>query len=100
MIDPVKLREAREAAGLNRSQLSKAAGLSRNVAHRLEDGSRGKAVQATTLAAIAEALGVEPESLLYDGTEDPPPPTPRVTAPTNDTATVEPEPDPEAWRWG
>lgn len=97
MIDPKKLEEARLKAGLNRSQLSLRAGLSRNHVHRLEGGTRGAAIPATTLNALAEVLKVEPESLLVDP-EEIPTPTPRAKASVPDTPPA--EPDPEAWRWG
>jgi transcriptional regulator with XRE-family HTH domain len=101
VIDPRKLREARENAGLNRSQLSKRAGLARNVAHRLEDGSRGTNVTHATLTAIAAVLEVEPDSLLCDEVpESVPSATPEEPDASAATATSTEEPHPEAWRWG
>lgn len=110
-IDPVALREAREAKGINRSELSRRAGFkSRNYAHRLEEGTRGTNVSAETLDGLAKALEVEPGDLLLadqlaDDPEEVSSATPTDEAPPDGgpavhTATGEPEPNPEAWRWG
>lgn len=100
MIDPDKLRTAREAKGLNPSQLAIQAGLARNVVHRLEDGTRGKSVRVTTVARLAHVLGVEVESLILD---EPPEKVSSDATPQGEalppSASVS-EPNPEAWRWG
>lgn len=99
-INPAALRDAREAAGLNRSELSRRAGFkSRNYAHRLEDGLRGSNVSAATLDGLAKALGVKPETLLADDPEEVSSATPRAPA-SPATATSGEDPNPEAWRWG
>lgn len=100
-INPDALRAAREAAGLNASQLSVAAGFARTYVHRLENGSRGTNVSAQTLNGLATALGVEPDTLVAD--DDPKVPSVTPTGPdagSERSAIVEPEPNPEAWRWG
>lgn len=99
-INPDALRRAREAAGLNPSELSRRAGFrSRNYAHRLENGTRGTNVSAETLTGLAAALAVEPGALLV--AEDDDPKVSSVTPKGPDrSAIVEPDPNPEAWRWG
>lgn len=99
MIDPEKLRKAREAKGLNPSQLALQAGLARNVVHRLEDGSRGRSVRVTTVASLAQVLGVEVSDLILD---EPPEKVSSVATSTDEApaATEPPEQHPEAWRWG
>lgn len=103
MFDPEKLREAREAKGLNPSQLAIKAGLARNVVHRLEDGSRGESVSAVTLARLAKVLDVTVDHFLN---EDEPPAKVASVATHQEpdappaTATLEGDPNPDAWRWG
>jgi transcriptional regulator with XRE-family HTH domain len=97
VFDPQKLRTAREAKGLNPSQLAIQAGLARNVVHRLEDGSRGESVRTTTLAALARVLDVTVDDLLSDE----PAKVASVATPKEDApADSAPEQNPEAWRWG
>jgi transcriptional regulator with XRE-family HTH domain len=100
-INPQALREAREAAGINRSELSRRAGFkSRNYAHRLEDGARGSNVSAETLEGLSKALGVEPGALLLEDPPDVPSATSEEPDAPEPAATVTGDPHPEAWRWG
>lgn len=101
VFDPRKLRTAREAKGLNPSQLAIQAGLARNVVHRLEDGSRGESVRTTTLAALAKVLEVTVDDLLSDEpAKVASVATPKEDAPVPITTEPPPEQNPEAWRWG
>lgn len=99
-IDPDALRRAREAAGLNPSQLSKVAGFARTYVSRLENGSRGSNVSAQTLTSLATALDVEPDTLV--AVDDPKVPSVTPEEPVSSPSTAPPEeaPHPEAWRWG
>lgn len=100
-INPDALRRAREAAGLNPSELSRRAGFARTYVHRLENGSRGSNVSAQTLTGLATALKVEPDTLtLSDDDPKVPSVTPEGTDDGTAIATTGPDPNPEAWRWG
>src|SRR5918994_2489641 len=57
-----RLRAIREAAGLNQLQLSAASGLTHEAISNLETGKR--APYATTVRALAQALGVAPEQFV------------------------------------
>lgn len=98
-IDPQAVREAREAKGINASELSRRMGRSRSYAHRIENGSRGINVSAQTLDGLASALGVEPGTLLLDPQTVSSATSPGPNPPPS-TACAEEAPHPEAWRWG
>src|SRR5215217_5170636 len=57
-----RLRALREAAGLNQLQLAAASGLTHEAISRLETGKRSP--HATTVRALAQALGVAPERFI------------------------------------
>jgi excisionase family DNA binding protein len=57
-----RLRTIREAAGLNQIQLAAASGLTHEAISNLETGKR--APYATTVRALAQALGVAPEQFV------------------------------------
>lgn len=99
-INPDALRRAREAKGLNPSQLSVAAGFARTYVHRLENGSRGTNVSAQTLTGLATALDVEPDTLVADDDPKVPSAAPEGSSGSSEHAPAEPAPNPEAWRWG
>jgi transcriptional regulator with XRE-family HTH domain len=58
-----RLKELREAAGLSQQALAVAAGLSTSVVSQVEQGQR-QDPRISTVAALAEALGVEVGELL------------------------------------
>lgn len=101
-IDPDALRKAREAKGMNPSQLSREAGFARTYVHRLENGSRGSNVSHETITGLSKVLGVEPGTLLLDDPPELSSATPEgPDAGSARSANVpEPDPNPEAWRWG
>jgi transcriptional regulator with XRE-family HTH domain len=62
-IDGEKLRVARERAFLSKSELAERAGLNRNTIGRIEE-SKTTEVYPRTIRKIAEALSVDPASLV------------------------------------
>lgn len=60
----VGLKAVREAKGINRTQLAKAGGMSRNTIWYLEEDAR--VARWKTVEKLANALGVEPLMLLYE----------------------------------
>lgn len=73
----MSLRELRGREALTQEELSKRSGVSLPTIHELEHGKRF--ARATTRRKLAEALGVEPQSLAYLARESnrPPVKTPR-----------------------
>ena len=67
-----RLREARDHAGLTRADLEEASGISAPQIFRLEAGKGGRA-GLNQIAALAQALGVEPGWLAYGSQADRPP---------------------------
>jgi transcriptional regulator with XRE-family HTH domain len=62
-IDGEKVRVARERAFLSKSELAERAGLNRNTIGRIEE-SEATEVYPRTIRKIAEALSVDPASLV------------------------------------
>jgi transcriptional regulator with XRE-family HTH domain len=62
-IDGEKVRAARERAFLSKSELADRAGLNRNTIGRIEEGNATE-VYPRTIRKIAEALSVDPASLV------------------------------------
>lgn len=63
MADAVLYLQAhREAAGMNRAQLAREAGVSRTTVYRIENGEVN-GVDFGVLGALAKALGIEPDAL-------------------------------------
>ncbi len=60
-----QLKQLREKQRLTKADLAEKAGLTYRTVHDLEEGRRPR-IQKTTLIALAEALGVGPESLLAE----------------------------------
>lgn len=58
------IRERREAAGLSRNALSRRSGLSETLVGQVEKHGRTLGMNVTTLAAVAEALGMRGSELL------------------------------------
>lgn len=61
---PKRLKEAREAAGLNQSELAEQSGIGQDRISRLEGGKRLDGVEAAVFAALAGPLGVRAGWLL------------------------------------
>lgn len=64
-IDGEKVRAARDAAFLSRSELAEQAGLDRNTIGRIESGDAIR-VQPRTIRKVAAALSVEPIYLVSE----------------------------------
>jgi transcriptional regulator with XRE-family HTH domain len=61
----VRLKDLREAAGLSQQEVATRADLSLSLVAKLEHGKKGDP-RASTLLALAEALGVKPGAILDD----------------------------------
>lgn len=59
-----RVREARQAAGLSIAEAGRRAGISRSSWHDLESGHRGNNPTLSTVAAVAQALGLSMLELL------------------------------------
>ena len=57
---PARLRALREEANLSRQALADASGISKSTIKRLENGYGPDGMQASTIAALATALGRDP----------------------------------------
>ena len=61
----VRLKDLRESAGLSQQEVAMRADLSLSLVAKLEQGKKGDP-RASTLLALAEALGVKPGAILED----------------------------------
>lgn len=84
---PRRLAHARKAAGLNRSALALRAGLNPSHVRLIEEGEREDPT-GTTLAKLAEALGVSLDWLVRGIGVGPAPRSP-ASAPADDAVTLE-----------
>jgi transcriptional regulator with XRE-family HTH domain len=77
----VRLKSLRESAGLSQQEVAMRADLSLSLVAKLEQGKKGDP-RASTLLALAKALGVKPGAILEDLFPPPPPEMaePQVTA--------------------
>jgi transcriptional regulator with XRE-family HTH domain len=67
----VRLKSLREAAGLSQQEVAMRADLSLSLVAKLEQGKKGDP-RASTLLALAEALGVKPGAILENLFPSPP----------------------------
>ena len=63
-VDPGRIKELREAAGLSQSELARRVGVTPQAVQQLEDG---KVRDPRYIVALAEILGVPPAGLRRDG---------------------------------
>ena len=61
----LRLREAREEAGLTQTELAKRSGISRETINSLETGRKGS-TSIVVLDALASAMHISPSSLFND----------------------------------